>query len=416
MKAYRYLLMLLFAAGAIIASLLLIQHFYPESKVTSFACGGGLVNPCLALSQSRWSSLWGIPIAAYGLFFYLAGLFILLIADYAGERYLSHAIAVILPLTAVALLADIALAIILIVGRHFCALCVATYGLNIAVMAIAVLWYRRAAKDDGIRLATLYREMFSTRDASSDAKAFRGAFVLFMFMLAFSVFSTSSILKTKTEGTRPPVDRITGFLKNFYRGPVENITFPPTGLALGDPKAEITIIAFTDFLCSACHELYNLEKVLFSKYPGKIRMIYYNYPLDMGCNPNLTRTVYENSCVAARAMIAASEGGFLEPYVVRHFADYQTIKHGYSAKKASDLMAALNDRTRRGMTEQAFLARMNAPETARRVEEHIKLAKELAVDATPTIFIAGRRIIGAPPIQILEGIIERELAQKQGSE
>jgi protein-disulfide isomerase/uncharacterized membrane protein len=416
MKKYPYLLMLLFALGALLSALLLIQHYFPESQAISVACGRGLVNPCLSLSQSAWSTLLGMPVAAYGLLFYLLGLFILLVADYAGGRYPGHALALLLPLGAAAVLVDAVLAVILIATSLFCAFCVATYAVSLAILAIAVLWFRRARRDEGFALPAAYREILSTKDASPDRKAFLGSFVLFLFLLAFAVFSTSSILKFRTQEGGPPPEKVQGFLTNFYRMPVENIAFPDSGLAMGSPKAEITIIAFTDFLCSACYEFYKTEKLLFARYPGKVRVIYYNYPLDMGCNPDVKRTVYPNSCIAARAMMAASDAGFLESYIVRHFADYHATKEGYGVQRALDLLGSLEPEARRGTGADAFLARMNAQETSKRLEDHINLAKDSAIDSTPTIFIGGRRIVGVPPIQILDQIIRRELARKRLSE
>ena len=124
----------------------------PDAKIGIISCGGGIVNPCLTLAQSGWSTLFKIPVAAYGLLWYLLAMFIVLIADYAGGRYHAYCLAVILPLAAVAVAADVVLAVILIITKLFCTFCIATYAVNIGILAVAILWFRKAMKDEQFSL------------------------------------------------------------------------------------------------------------------------------------------------------------------------------------------------------------------------------------------------------------------------
>ena len=71
---------------------------------------------------------------------------------------------------------------------------------------------------------------------------------------------------------------------------------------------------------------------------------------------------------------------------------------------------------RKGVDEARFRQMMNSEETTRRLEEHMVLAKELGVDSTPTMFIGGRKLVGVPPMEILDQIIRNELDRKKGSE
>jgi protein-disulfide isomerase len=54
------------------------------------------------------------------------------------------------------------------------------------------------------------------------------------------------------------------------------------------------------------------------------------------------------------------------------------------------------------------------PETARRVNQSIELGKEVGVNGTPTLFINGRKIVGATsmPYELLKSVAE--YAAKQG--
>lgn len=414
MKKFTYPLIALGIAGALISGLLLMQHYYPDAKIGFVTCGTGIFNPCLSLAQSGYSVLFKIPIAAYGLLWYLFAIFVLLIADYAGGRYNAYSLALILPLAAAGIAADVVFGGILIKIRIFCRLCVATYVINIVMFAIAFLWFRSAKQRDNFSLPGALRELVAG-DSTPDRKAFHSAFILFLFLLVFSVFATSHILKIKTETAKVPDNRAAAFLQNFYNSPVNTIKFPDTGITLGNPDAQMTIVAFTDFLCSACYQLYRQERLIFSKYRDRVKIVYYNYPLDQQCNPDLKKTVYKNSCIAARAFLAASDRGFVEDYTLKHFADYDNTHSRYTLDLALKALNQIDPEKRGGMNAGQFQALMYSDITSKRLEEHIKLAKQLKVDATPTLYIGGRRLVGVPPVEILDQILQNELARNRRS-
>ena len=75
MKKYLYPALLLAVAGAFFSGILTHQHFFGKSAVSSLFCGSAEGNPCEALSLTRYSVLFGIPVAVYGLFFYNPSVF-----------------------------------------------------------------------------------------------------------------------------------------------------------------------------------------------------------------------------------------------------------------------------------------------------------------------------------------------------
>lgn len=412
MKKYVYMILALSIAGAVLSGILLLQHYYPDVKMGILSCGGGIVNPCLTLSQSGFSTLFRMPIAAYGLLWYLLAMFMVLIADYAGGRYYAWCLAILLPLAAVSVAADIALAVILIVTKLFCKFCIATYAVNIGILAAAVLWFLKARKEEQFSLPGTLREIVSARESTPDRKAFQSSFVLFLFLLCFALFSTSYILTLKTGSRKLPADRIASFMTGFYQQKAQKIDFPDTGIILGNPGAKVTLYVFTDFLCSACHEFYKIEQYLFGKYGDRIRTVYYNFPLDQSCNSEIKRTVYRNSCIAARAFSAASDAGFTEEYTVKHFADYEKTHTRYDLNLALAAFRLMSPADRRGVSEARFRQMMYSDETTRRLEEHIRMGKELGIDSTPTIFIGGRKMVGFPPIEIMDQLVKNELGRK----
>jgi len=404
MKKCMYAITIISAAGSLVSGMLLLNHYYPDSGF-QLLCGGGFENSCLALSISGYSTVFGIPIASWGLLFYLAVLFASLIADYAGVDYVRALAAFLLPFSAAALVADLALASILVIIGKFCSLCVVTYVLNILLFGAALYLYR-IVKPAGERpLIKLFRETGNFLNETASTRASAASFILFVFLLAFSVFSTSYILRLKTMKQEISKSEIASFVKNFYESKKEVFPLPESAMALGDPNG-VKITAFTDFLCSYCYKFFQVEKRLFVKYGKKISISYYHYPLDSACNSSVTRTLYKNSCIASRAVHAAGKLGILKEYLLSHFEDYGRIHSAYDDAVSLDVLRkASHDSI--GMNK--FIEIMNSRDTGDTIARHIDAARANNINATPTLIIAGRKISGLPPVEFLEAIIDSEL-------
>ena len=71
-----------------------------------------------------------------------------------------------------------------------------------------------------------------------------------------------------------------------------------------------------------------------------------------------------------------------------------------------DLVKSGNIRT---IDMKAFEKDMDSKKNRQITEDHIKAAVRLKIDATPTLFIAGRRLVGVPPRDLLEALVTAEL-------
>lgn len=401
MKKYVYTLLIIALFGGAISSLLMIDHYYPETHYKIVSCGGDFIDSCFAVNQSAFSTLFGIPLASYGLFFYIFFIFILLVADYAGGSYYLYCMAVLLPLSVAAIIFDIILAIILVNLKEFCVICAATYIINLFLLTGIIILYRKLKKEYNTNLKEIYRAAFKISE-NSDKKAAYSLFLLFSFFLLSAVIATSSLLKIQTVSPAPAAESIQQYLKEFYSKPAEPAIDAESQMMLGSDNAQVRIIVFSDFLCSACYKFYKLEKSLLANNRGKIKIIYYNYPLDASCNNNIKNTKYFNSCMASRAFITAGRLGFFQELLLTHFLNYKTLVHDYSIVAMMALKPDLAEKNN-------FVYNINSPETEKILLRDIELAKKFNIKATPTIFINGRRIEGTLPVEIFQSIIETEL-------
>ena len=404
MKKFVYAVILLTIAGTIVSGSLTIEHYYPDTGISSTLCKDSIINPCSSIQQSEYATLLGIPVAAFGLLFYIFILFSVLIADYASERYYLYFLAIALPLTALSILIDILLLIILIKMNIFCILCILTYLINVLLLITLMLWIGKTRSTLTMSLRDVMRSILGFGQEDPDRRAALSLFIVFVFFLSFAIFSSSYILKVKTYEPRPSKEQIEAFINKFFLSPPTELNLPESNMVLGNIQAPVSIVVFTDFLCSACYKFFRVEKYLFSKFQDKINIIYYNYPLDKSCNKHTSYTRYLNSCLASRAITAAAQLKSFEQYLIGHFNRYPAISHAYNRESSLDIADQV-------MGRNTFMQRFNADETGEIVERDINIARELGIDATPTIFINGRKLVGVLPGRVLEAIIERELYQ-----
>jgi protein-disulfide isomerase/uncharacterized membrane protein len=395
-------LILLSGAGAVIAVVLMVAHYLPDFGKMLPLCGesGG---SCVDIYQMPYAVFLGIPIAAYGLFFYLVVLFTLIVADSAGGKYYREATVILLPLCALALIIDLGLGITLIVIWELCIYCIATYAINIALFLILIYLFRATNKAEAVSFLATLKSIFKIHENEREKRAIFALYMICITLTLFSVFSLSFSFGNKTRG----VDKDTrSYLDELYKAPPEEIDFPESDLIVGNKNAPLTIYVFTDFLCSACYRLYTNEQILLKRFDNKIKFVYYNYPLDMTCNESMRQTVYKNSCMASRSMLAAYDAGVFSQYYEEHYSKYNEYHHNFTLEDVIINIGGLADSI-------PFMKYMGSPKANYIIQRDIRLARELGIKGTPVLFINGKRIGGAIPVEVMERIILRELYSPQ---
>ena len=409
MRKYFNIILLLSFAGAIISGILLYQHFYPDLDLGFISCGSGFNNPCIAVGQSPYASILGIPLAAFGIFYFTLITFLILIADYAEDYYYHIFMGITFPIVAAANIADIVLGILMIKIGEMCTLCVSTYILNILILLFLFLYLKKIS-DIG-KLFEIIKGFI--RPETPDRKAVLSLFIVFVFFLAFSIFSGSNILKVKTSGDKPPQKQIDKLVKGFYSQKPEALSFPESGMKIGNPEAKLKIYAFTDFLCSACYKFYLLEKYILAKYKNRIEIIYYHYPLDSSCNSYMFDTVYPGSCLASGSMYAAYRADIFSEYFYIHFTQHSKHKDGFNSKNINEALeqALIESGKKDNNARDIFNESLKSDKAGEQIKSDIEFAEKIKIEATPTVYIAGRKIVGVPPKEFIDAIITTELSK-----
>jgi protein-disulfide isomerase len=162
-----------------------------------------------------------------------------------------------------------------------------------------------------------------------------------------------------------------------------------TGPAKGPANAPVTIVEFSDFQCPFCSRLTPTLKQVEEKYGNKVRLVFRQYPLPF----------HQNAQKAAEASLcAADQGKFWELHDAM-FGNQSELGVDQLKAKAASL----------GLNADKFNKCLDSGEKAAAIQDDIKAGSAAGVSGTPAMFINGRFINGAVPIDNLTTVIDDEL-------
>ena len=168
---------------------------------------------------------------------------------------------------------------------------------------------------------------------------------------------------------------------------------------LGDPKAPVTLVEFSDFQCPVCRNLHDVLRSLLPKYPG-VRVVFKDFPLDQ-IHP-WART----GAIAGRCAFQQDPKAFWKMYDLIY--DNQEV---ISPANAWNKMVEFAGQA--GLNGEAFKSCMAGPEAPAAIEASRANGMTVEVGSTPTVFVNGRRMVGADA-RTLEQFLNYELAQLAG--
>ena len=407
---------LLALVGGALSGLLLFDHHGvgAAGAAVDAMCGPSEQSGCETVSTSRYSSIGNISLAAIGLVFYGSVVFLASLALVVGESLRSAAAGLAIALVGAGVVADLGLfGLQAFAIGAFCKLCLATYGVNLALFAL--LW--PAMRQFGSAFATLLggegRHMFVVWALGSlvimvSVVAVESALAENAEAQKGSILGTAAPVSSGDSGSGPSLEaelaRVQaqlGELQETLDDPTKYQKYQETKalaqfaseqvqtLALdaipfkGPDGAPIRVVEFSDFLCPYCK---NLAAALSNYLPSsgeRVAIFYKNYPLDLDCNPGLSRTLHEGACELALGAVCASEQDKFWPYHDRIFA---LQPHNAEVDDVVRIAASV------GLEEGPMRACMESSSAKDNLAAQIAEAKRLEVNSTPTLFINGKRL------------------------
>lgn len=355
---------------------------YEKYALSSFCSINEFVD-CDGAARSTVSQFWGIPLAYWGIFFYLTVLFLTVVDWFKKIRLLKFLEVFKNPMSYVSTLGTVAFACSMVLAglsvfkiHKLCILCFITYFIDLFIALVA-------SSGEFKKLVEAFKTTFV--DFIAGAKQYTKTFVVLVIMAAaFLVYSGT------TYNFVPHVKKQKAILK--YR----DIKFNPyrvKGNVLGAEDGDVVIELYSDYVCPICY----MENIMLHeavKDFSNIKIVHHNVPFDKECNPYISINMHPNACFMAKGAIAAGKQG--------NYWEMSSLLYENQPKNIEQMLK-LADQL--GFDKDKFINDLESEATANEIEIELKKSDDLQIDSTPTIFINGDEIVGIKPYYELKDIL-----------
>jgi protein-disulfide isomerase/uncharacterized membrane protein len=350
------------------------------------ACNFGEKLNCDAVALSSYAELIpGLPLSSLSAGYFLGILGVSMALWVADWR--KSALQVLALLSGVGSLVSLGyLAVMLLVLRNFCAFC---FGIDLMHLGSLAL------------LLMLRKHWLPWRPLESGTA--KGLLLAGAGAVLIGTLAMKGTFAPASETGDIPIDEIVASVEST---PPAVIQVPNTLPILGDPTAPVTLVEFSDFQCPFCKKGAQILDALLKRFPGKLRVVFRNYPLDPRCNPKMQGGGHNAACDAAKAVVCAQAQGKFAPVYETLFENQDSLK----ATPPAEVAAAVP-----GLDANALKTCMAGTETQTRIAADLEEGERLGIQSTPTFFLNGRKIEGAYPFPVWIKLIERELVRVSAS-
>ena len=175
-------------------------------------------------------------------------------------------------------------------------------------------------------------------------------------------------LEKKIEGAKPVAARPQIDPNKVYAIPARSSPFK------GPENAPVVLVEFSDFQCPFCAQMPPVINEVLKAYPNEVKFVYKELPLI---------SIHPYALGAAKAAVAAQRQGKFWPMHDQLFANNKALQPEKLKECAQNI----------GLDMAKFEQDLNSPEVQKQIEEDMKLAQQVEVSGTPSLFINGKRVM-----------------------
>ena len=335
---------------------------------------------CSQIYESSYGDFHGVPVAVGGVL-WSAAVTLLVVAglvqsgrdpELAGRLTGYVFLVSLVGLSAVLYLGYVSVFVL----KTYCVFCLLTY------IAVAGLFLVSGAAADasmshlGRRAARDVRRLFTSPVGLGLSGLFAAGAIALVALFPRQVDATSG-----AGTTAAPLPIITQNQQSEFERWYSSL--PRIPLAVPNDGAKVLIVKFNDYQCPPCRMTYQQYKPIIAKYqgqyPGKVKFVTKDFPLDPECNSTVPGGMHQASCEAAVAVRLARAKGRGEAMEEWLFANQPQLTP---------------DLVRQAVRSVAGVTDFDAeyPKVLDLVKGDIALGASLQVHGTPTFFINGVRI------------------------
>lgn len=388
MRIAFYLYTLLAAAGVFVSERLIRIHLdtlYAKAGDTGICGGEGF--SCAEAAASGYAEIFGLPIAALGMAFYVSVLVLVGVARFKeSTRDRLADIFLLGGLASVAYSVFLAIVSAVDIGK-LCPFCMALYGVNLGLLLTAGFGH-----PEGWRGLRRIGGALFTREMGLTVAVLAVATVAAQGWYAHRAGDAAE----RARPHQPHAD-----LSKPAQLEVEIGDAPGQGPA----DAPLVVVEFSDFQCPHCRRLADSLKAVSAEMPGKVRYHFKHFPMDPACNRIVDGPGHAQACGAAVAMVCAERMG-------KGWAMHDLI---FENQRNLPRDALVGFARRIGVDVEAFDACLDDPKALERVKADIEQGIALGVPGTPVWFVNGWRQVGAREPAVLQAILEQRLRADGGA-
>ena len=143
--------------------------------------------------------------------------------------------------------------------------------------------------------------------------------------------------------------------------------------SIGPANSAVTIVMFSDYQCPACARTHPVLKRVMSEFPGKVRLVVRDYPLE---------DIHKNAFDAALAANAASKQGKYTEYAEKLYSNQESLERPSLNRFSSEL----------GLNAKQFEIDFTDAAAAAEIRHDQADGEAHGVNSTPTIFVNGVKV------------------------
>lgn len=346
---------------------------------------------CDGAARTRSAQFIGLPLAWWGIFFYIIILFLSIVENLKKVKFLKflevfkEPFAYISTLGTIAFTCSMVLAGISLFGiKKLCILCFATYFIDLIIATVAA---------DGLFKNILKSFKTTFFDFIDGVKSYTKTFiVLLIIFVSFLIYSGTTLSFV------PHIKKHNSIMK--YRK-IERNPYRVEGNILGTENADVVVELYSDYVCPLCY-IHNIMLHQIVKEFKNVKVVHHNLPFDRACNDYISFNMHPGACFMSRVAIAARNQG--------KYWGMSSLLYEKQPKKLEDLVK-LSDEL--NLDIKKLQVDLESKETYKEIEKEIKKGVDLGIDATPTMYINGERIVGVKPYYELKDLMIKYGAKRK---
>lgn len=391
-KQYVWIRVLALIGFALTIKLAIIYYNanYDQYALSSFCSINDFID-CDGVAKTNTSQFLGIPLAYWGMFFYLTVLFLTFVEKLKKIKILSFLKVFKEPKAYIGFLGTIAfifsmvLAGISIFKLHkICILCIATYVIDFVIALVATNGMFK-------NIVKAFKTTFI--DFIDGAKKYTKTFIV-LLVLTTSFLAYSGI----TLNFVPHIKQRNSILK--YRK-IKYNPYRVSGNTLGSETPKVTVEIYSDYVCPLCY-INNIMIHQAVKEFKNIKVIHVNYPFDKVCNSSFDYSMHPNACFMSKVALAAKKQN---NYWEMNSLLYENQPN--TEEKAVELAKTA------GLDIEQFTKDLNSEEINNLLKNDLQKGHDNNINATPTMYINGEQIVGVKPYYKLKEILIQHGAEKK---